>query len=145
MNKKIVLAIMLGAFTLAACTPVEVDVSLLWRKNTSNGTETVSKETRTIYLDEKGNETVGKTDKWTTIVTYIHKIEYPGGASASSSVDPCGGGFCDENGRDVTKVASSETLDKKNKRVSRIPRGHQNFASGTPSEQEVDYGSGSSY
>lgn len=145
MNKKIVLAILLGAFTLAACTPAEIDVTALWRKKTSSGTETVSKETRTTYINEKGSETFEKTDKWTTTVTYIHKIEYPGGGSASSSVEPCGGGFCDENGRDVTKVASSETLDKKNKRVSRIPRGHQIFASGSPSEQEADYGGGSSY
>lgn len=145
MNRKIVLAFVLGAFALAACNPAEIDVTVLWRKKTSSGTETVSKETRTTYIREDGSSTFEKTDKWTTTVTYIHKIEYPGGGSASSSVEPCGGGFCDENGKDVTKVASSEPLDKKNERVSRERRSSKGFASNAPAEVDADGGGGGGY
>ncbi len=126
MNKKLVLAIVLGAFTLGACTITEVEVS---RKKTKHGDRIIT-ESRTDY-DSQG-ESDSEPD---------YKIEYfveEPETGRVYEVVPCPSGFCKTPKEEAQYQEDLAALDKKNDSARR-KTGGRGIVNIIP-EDEVDYG-----
>ena len=129
MNKKIVLAFVLGAFALAACSITEVEVS---RQKTKHGDRIIT-ESRTDY-DSNSGEDDSEPD---------YKIEYfveEPDTGRVYEVVPCSGGFCKTPEEEAQYQEDLAALDKKNERIARERRSRKGFANNAPAEVDADGG-----
>lgn len=132
MNKKLVLVLAGAAFVLAGCYQT-FDDAVIWRQTTPRSNAHVIKHTVKDYRDQE------RTDLESVRVWYEFA---PAGPGPYVEVEPCGSGFCDKNGVDVTKTASSDKLDKKNDSARRKTGGRGIAKTIYEDEPGVDGGGG---
>lgn len=133
MNKKLILAFVVGAFALAACSSQSVEIS---RQKTKKG-DRVFTETKYQYDEDNRDSSAD------TVYRYEYFVEEPDTGRVYEVV-PCTGGFCKTPKEEAQYQEDLAALDKKNKRVVQGRRGHKGFATNSPTEDEVDIDSGGS-